>query len=97
MIEYLYNAIRAFPGSEVSIVMEITDATGAPITSNCKLDFRDKDRSLIKSYEGAYSKENKAWNFVIPCEDTEGREGKYWYSIQYEDDALCFSQPLYFF
>ena len=65
MIEYLGNAIRAFAGSEVSIAMEITDATGTPITNNCKLNFRDKDRTLIKSYNGTYYEVDKVWNFMM--------------------------------
>ena len=96
MIEYLGNAIRAFAGSEISIAMAITDATGTPITTNCKLNFRDKDRTLIKSYEGTYYENDKVWNFIIPREDTEGLSGRYWYSVQYDKDAICFTQPLYF-
>lgn len=100
MVEYLYNAIRAFAGSDITIEMEITDAEDKDITEGCKLNFRDEDKNLIKVYEGVYTApaadaQNGIWTFTIPKEDTEGLSGRYWYFVMCYESALCFKQPLY--
>lgn len=92
MIEYIQNAIKLTAGEEVTITAEITDDNGATITENCYLTLYDDAEELV-TIAGLYSE--PLWAFTIPAEVTANREGRYWYSICYCENALLFKQPLY--
>ncbi len=93
MIEYLYDAIRATAGEDITIAASITDETGEAFTGECHLMLFD-DLALIDTVKGL-TFDNKTWDFHIPADTTRGRLGRYWYCICAEDVALCFKQPIY--
>lgn len=93
MIEYIYNAIKATAGEDITIAASITDDNNQPITSGCNLLFIDKDFVTIGEYKGTYV--NDVWNFTIPAEVTKDMNGRYWYRIRLNDDSLSFSAPIY--
>ena len=96
MIEYLYNGIRAHAGNHIVISAVVTNDNDEVITEGVTLAFHDKDRkTMIYMAEGIYSEETKEFSFVIPKEITEGKNGRYWYCIQHDGNALCFKEPVY--
>ena len=92
MIEYLYDAVRATAGENITLAAKITDDSGAVITENCHIMLFD-DLSLLGMFEGVLDGEE--WSFTIPAEVTSGLIGRYWYCICAEYGSLCFKQPLY--
>lgn len=96
MIEYLYNAIRAHAGNDIVLSAIITDDEGNNITEGITLAFHDKDRdTMIAKFDGTFSEETGEWTFAILKEYTEGLNGRYWYCIQKDGNALCFKEPIY--
>ena len=96
MIEYLYNAIRAHAGNDIVLSAIITDDEGNNITGKVTLALHDKDRkTMIAKFDGTFSEETGEWTFLIQKEHTEGLNGRYWYCIMYEGNALCFKEPIY--
>lgn len=94
MVEYLYNAIRASAGHDITISAIVTNPAGEEITEDVVLILNDKDKeTVILEVKGTYSEEE--WTFVIPAEITEGLYGRYWYCIHYGDSNLCFKEPIY--
>lgn len=94
MIEYLYDAIRAVAGQDITIAAQITDEEGISITDGCSLMLHGED-SLITMVDGVYTPELDMWTYTIPADVTEGLKGRYFYSISRNDSSLCFKQPLY--
>jgi hypothetical protein len=93
MVEYLYNAIRATAGNEITISAVITNENNN-ITENCCLWLHDKDKdTMLAEINGIYNGEE--WTFTIPAEVTKGLKGRYWYCIRHGDNSLCFKQPMY--
>lgn len=94
MIEYLYDAIRAHAGNDITITAIATDNNGEDITENVSLVLHDKDRkTMIAEFEGKHV--DGEWLFFIPAEITEGLNGRYWYCVTHKGSALCFKQPIY--
>ena len=94
MIEYLYTAIRAHAGNDIIIAADITDDNGADITEGCTLVLHDKDKNtMIAEIDGSYS--DGEWTFFIPAAITKGLDGRYWYCIRNNGNALCFKEPIY--
>lgn len=93
MIEYIYNAIRATAGQDITLPAEITTETGEDITEDCQLHIF-KDKEMIIAVDGIY-KEGE-WAFTIPAEKTKDLYGRYFYCIGHKGSSLCFKQPIYF-
>lgn len=93
MVEYLYNAIRATAGNDLTVAAIITDDAGEAITEGCSLMFHDKDKELIAVLQGTYA--NDEWLFLIPAELTKGLNGRYWYCIEHNGNSLCPKEPMY--
>lgn len=91
MIEYLYDAIRATAGTDITIAAEITEDNGDNITENCHLVLHIGD--VMKAFKGELK--DGVWEFIIPAEITKGLTGRYWYCIKRNDTMLCFKQPIY--
>ena len=95
MIEYLYNAIRATAGQDITVVAEITNDTEIPITEGCHIMLFDPEKEMIGTFDGEYDIKDNEWSFTIPAETTKGLSGRYWYSIYHYDNSLCFKEPIY--
>lgn len=96
MIEYLYDAIRAAAGNDITITAEITNDEGEELTDACSLMLHDVDKeTLITMVPGEYFAEDGEWRFTIPGEVTKGLSGRFWYCICYHDVSLCFKEPIY--
>lgn len=96
MIEYLYNGIRAHAGNHLTISAIVTNENGEAVTEGVSLVLHDKDReTMLYMANGTYNEETKEISFVIPKEITQGKNGRYWYCIQHEGNALCFKEPIY--
>lgn len=93
MIEYLYDAIRAVAGQEISVSAVITDDSGAVISEGCKFVLHIGDEML--AFDGIYIPDIQSWQFTIPAETTKGLSGRYSYCIQKDDNNLCFKTPFY--
>lgn len=92
MIEYLYDAIRASAGQDITVAAKITDDEGNLITSGCDLMLHN-DKEMIARIDGAF--DGEVWNFTVPAEITQGLEGRYWYCICHNNSNICFKEPLY--
>lgn len=94
MIEYLYDAIRAHAGNDITISAIVTDDEGKDITENVSLVLHDKDRkTMLAEFQGTFTEGE--WLFLIPAEHTKGLNGRYWYCVTHKGSALCFKQPVY--
>lgn len=91
-IEYLYDAIRATAGQDITISAVITDDNGEAITDACGLMFHD-DENMLAKVDGEL--DGAEWIFTIPAEVTKGLTGRYWYCICRNETNLCFKTPLY--
>ena len=92
MIEYLYDAIRASSGEDITISAKAINEDGSCITSGCHLHLYD-DESLIALIDGEIVDE--IWEFTIPAEQTKGMKGRFWYAICGGEGTLNFRQPIY--
>ena len=95
MVEYLYNAIRATAGQDITITAEITNDSGTVLTEGCHIMLFDPEKEPIGTFNGTYSEEDNEWAFVIPKDITTGLSGRYWYCICYYNQNLCFKEPIY--
>lgn len=93
MIEYLYDAIRAMAGQEITVNAIVKDAYGTPITENCEMVLHIGDE-MIKSVS-EYDEVQGMWAFTYPAEATQGLEGRFEYCVMYDGEAMCFKQPIY--
>ena len=93
MIEYLYNAIRASAGTDLTIAAQVLDSAGNPITEGCELVLHLNDESML-TVDGEFS--NDIWVFIIPAKYTVNLKGRSWYCVKHNDEQLCFKQPIYF-
>jgi hypothetical protein len=91
MIEYLYDAIRATAGTDITIAAEVVEDNGDMITEGCKLVLHIDDKMI--SFDGEYK--DGIWEFTVPAEITNGLTGRFWYCIKRNDTMLCFKQPIY--
>ena len=94
MIEYLYNAIKATAGEEITITAKITNDDGVCITSHCHLMLYDNEELLI-TVHGTFVEAEEVWEFTIPAEATKYLSGRYWYCICGKLGSLCFKEPIY--
>ena len=92
MIEYIYNAIKATAGEDITIAASITDDNNQPITSGCTLEIFD-DEEVLVTIDGVYA--DDLWSFVIPADATINLKGRYWYTINNQYFSLCFKDPIY--
>lgn len=95
MIEYIYDAIRAVKDQDIQVSAIITNPEGENITSGCSFVLHiDNDHEY--AVDGEYLEEMGTWQFNIPADITADlKKGRYFYSIRYKDDNLCFLQPFY--
>lgn len=93
MVEYLYDAIRASAGDEVSLGAVISDATGE---EDCLLYLYNDAKEEFFCSEGLFDVENGYWGFTIPSSITQTLSGRYWYCICDRGTTLQFKQPIYF-
>ena len=94
MVEYLYNTIVAVAGQDITIYALITDDDEQVITTGCSLVLYNDEEELV-SVDGIYLPESLQWEFTIPANVTSGRDGRYWYRVQHNNQSLCFKQPIY--
>ena len=94
MIEYLFNAIRAVAGQDLTIEAKITDDSGAEIVEGCALMLHFEDDTMYAA-EGTYYADIQRWQFTIPADVTKGLSGRYFYCIQHNGANLCFKEPIY--
>lgn len=92
MIEYLYNAIRATAGNDISISARVKDAGGVAVIDNCHLMLFD-DEELLITVDGIFT--GDVWEYTIPADATRGLSGRYWYCICDNSGSLCFKEPIY--
>lgn len=94
MIEYLYNAIRATAGEEITLAARITDESGIIAASNNHLSLYS-DAELLGSYDGVLI--DDVWQYTIPAEATKNLKGRYWYCICESEShtKLQFKEPIY--
>lgn len=94
MVEYIYDAIIAVAGQDITIYALITDDEENVITSDCSITLHDDDGELLQ-VDGTYLPENEMWEFTIPADGTLGLNGRYWYCVRHDGSNLCFKQPIY--
>lgn len=94
MVEYLYNAIKAVAGQDITIAAQVTDENGISITDACGLMLHSENE-LLTMVDGEYTPELDMWSYTIPAAVTEGLKGRYFYCICRNNSNLCFKQPLY--
>ena len=95
MVEYLYNAIRATAGQDITVAAEITNDDGIPLVEGCHIMLFNPEKEEIGTFNGTFDEEEMEWSFLIPAEATEGLGGRYWYCICYHSQNLCFKEPIY--
>ena len=94
MTEYLYDAIVAVSGEDITVNAVITDDMGQAIKTGCSMVLCSDNDELIE-VEGTYVLEDEAWEFTIPADTTTGLSGRYWYYMRHNESNLCFKQPIY--
>jgi hypothetical protein len=92
--EYLYTALRATAGEEITINAYVTDGDGKAITEGCGLTITDGKTNVIAKVEGTF--EGDSWLFTIPADATEGLTGRHFYRVTKGESSLCFPTPIYF-
>lgn len=91
MIEYLYDAIRATTGSDITIVAVVTE-DDETLEGTC-LALHTKEDAMVM-IEGELV--DGVYQFTIPAEVTAGLSGRYSYCFMKEGQPLCFKKPIYF-
>lgn len=91
MIEYLYDAIRATTGSDITIVARVTEDDES-VVGTCLALHIDAEHMIM--IEGELV--NEVYQFTIPAEVTAGLSGRYSYCFMKEGQPLCFKKPIYF-
>ena len=91
MIEYLYDAIRATAGADVTIVSRIVE-DGACVENVGFMLHLDDEHAIVIAGE----LENETYQFVIPADITKDLKGRYWYCFCQEGKPLCFKEAIYF-
>lgn len=95
MIEYLYDAIRAVGGQDISVNVTIQDDDGTYVTEGCEFTLHDNEGELYTA-QGIYMPSDGEWIFIVPADVTKGlKKGRYWYCIRHGGSNICFKQPLY--
>ena len=96
MIEYLYDAIRATAGEEMTIAAEIVDVNGYPVERGCHFTLYNGTERMA-AIDGELNADG-VWEFTIPADTTDGLNGRYWYCICTDEthNKLNFKQPIYF-
>lgn len=91
MIEYLYDAIRATAGADVTIVTRIIE-DDVPVENVGFMLHLDDENAIVIAGE----LENETYQFVIPADITKDLKGRYWYCFCQEGKPLCFKEAIYF-
>lgn len=94
MVEYLYNAIRATSGDNITLAAKITDDAGEAVVDSCSLILYDNEKE-IATVNGVFDFD--IWEFNLPTSITSGLKGRYWYSVKDNDNKqIECKQPIYF-
>lgn len=93
MIEYLYNAIIATAGEDITITAKIEDDSGHAVEA-CHLSLYDEQDNQLIKVDGVAL--DDVFNFTIPADATADIKGRYWYCIcGHDNSSYCFNQPIY--
>lgn len=92
--EYLYSALRATSGEDITINAIVTDEEGKAITEGCGLTITAENGNVIADVVGTF--EGDSWLFTISAEATKGLTGRHYYRVTKGDASLCFPTPIYF-
>ena len=92
MVEYIFNAIKATAGEDITIAAEITDPDGEMLVAGCRLKLSTDDVE-IAIVDGYFSEDS--WVFIVPAIFTERLKGRCWYTILYGDVSISHPEPIY--
>ena len=76
MIEYLYDAVRASDGEDMTITATIRDNDGTTITDGCALRIFDEGGALIEEVGGTYYTDVERWDIKITYHNKKARNSK---------------------
>ena len=94
MIEYVYDAVRASDGEDVTITATIRENDGTTITDGCALRIFDEGGALIEEVGGTYYTDvNRCeFNFTFP---TYKARARYFYTIAHNGEDINFKARIY--
>ena len=94
MIEYLYDAVRASDGEDMTITATIRDNDGTTITDGCALRIFDEDGALIEEVGGTYYTDCGRWEFKFNFPTHKAR-ARYFYTIAHNGEEINFKARIY--
>ena len=94
MIEYLYDAVRASDGADMTITVTIRDNDGTTITDGCALRIFDEDGALIEAVDGPYYTDVATWAFKFTLPTHKAR-ARYFYTIAHNGEDMNFKARIY--
>ena len=94
MIEYLYDAVRASDGEDVTITAAIRENDGTTITDGCALRIFDEDGALIEEVGGTYYTDVGRWAFKFTFPTHKAR-ARYFYTIAHNGEDMNFKARIY--
>lgn len=94
MIEYLYDAVRASDGEDMTITATIRDNNGTAITDGCALRIFDEGGALIEEVGGTYYTDAKRWEFEFTFPTHKAR-ARYFYTIVHNGEEINFKARIY--
>lgn len=94
MIEYLYDAVRASDGEDMTITATIRDNDGTTITDGCALRIFDEGGALIEEVGGTYYTDAARWEFKFTFPTHKAR-ARYFYTIAHNGEDMNFKARIY--
>ena len=94
MIEYLYDAVRASDGEDMTITATIRDNDGTTITDGCALRIFDEGGALIEEVGGTYYAGVERWEFKFTFPTHKAR-ARYFYTIAHNGEDINFEARIY--
>ena len=94
MIEYLYDAVRASDGEDVTITATIRENDGTTITDGCALRIFDEGGALIEEVDGTYYTDVERWAFKFTFPTHKAR-ARYFYTIAHNGEDINFKVRIY--
>ena len=94
MIEYLYDAVRASDGEDMTITATIRDNDGTTITDGCALRIFDEGGALIEEVDGTYYTDVGKWAFKFTFPTHKAR-ARYFYTIAHNGEDINFKARIY--